>query len=111
MDRWLLAARAMTGKLGFLDERQTRSGRAEVYLPGAGWKGLDATSGRVVGNHHLAVAVSRHPEWVLPVSGSFLAATHQSPVMRVSGRGRRSPGVAPARCPTLTGLSRRERRF
>jgi hypothetical protein len=30
------------------------------------------------------VAVSRHPESVPPVSGSFLAATPQSPKMRVA---------------------------
>jgi transglutaminase-like putative cysteine protease len=59
---------------------------AEVYLPGAGWKGFDPTSGQVVGNDHIAVAVSRHPEWVPPVSGSFLAATPQSPRMQVAVR-------------------------
>ena len=59
---------------------------SEVYLPGAGWKGFDSTSGQVAGNHHIAVAVSRHPESVPPVSGSFIAAptaNPQSPVMRV----------------------------
>jgi transglutaminase-like putative cysteine protease len=60
---------------------------SEVYLPGAGWKGFDSTTGQVVGNDHIAVAVSRHPEAVPPVSGSFRAtpnATPQSPVMHVS---------------------------
>ena len=56
---------------------------SEVYLPGAGWKGFDSTSGQVVGNDHIALAVSRHPESVPPVSGSFLAANPQSPIMRV----------------------------
>lgn len=56
---------------------------AEVYLPGAGWKGFDPTTGQVVGNDHIAVAVSRHPEQVPPVSGAFQAATNQSPVMSV----------------------------
>ena len=56
---------------------------SEVYLPGAGWKGFDSTSGQVVGNDHIAVAVGRHPESVPPVAGSFQAATRQSPVMRV----------------------------
>jgi transglutaminase-like putative cysteine protease len=59
---------------------------SEVYLPGAGWKGFDSTSGQVVGNDHIAVAVSRHPEWVPPVSGSFRAATPQSPRMHVAVR-------------------------
>jgi transglutaminase-like putative cysteine protease len=59
---------------------------SEVYLPGAGWKGFDPTSGQVVGNHYIPVAVSRHPESVPPVSGSFIAAptaNPQSPVMSV----------------------------
>ena len=59
---------------------------SEVFLPGAGWKGFDSTSGQVVGNDHIAVAVSRHPEWVPPVSGSFRAATPQSPRMQVAVR-------------------------
>ena len=59
---------------------------SEVYLPGAGWKGFDSTSGLIVGNEHIAVAVSRHPEEVPPVSGSFFAPPHappQTPVMHV----------------------------
>jgi transglutaminase-like putative cysteine protease len=59
---------------------------SEVYLPGAGWKGFDSTSGLLVGNHHITVAVSRHPESVPPVSGSFIAAptdNPQSPIMNV----------------------------
>ncbi|MGZ8181660.1 MAG: transglutaminase family protein [Methylobacter sp.] len=56
---------------------------AEVYLPGAGWKGFDSTTGQVVGNDHITVAVSRHPELVPPVAGSFQAATSQSPIMSV----------------------------
>jgi transglutaminase-like putative cysteine protease len=56
---------------------------SEVYLPGAGWKGFDSTSGQVVGNYHIAVAMSRHPEAVPPVSGSFQAVNPQSPLMSV----------------------------
>ncbi len=44
---------------------------AEVYLPGAGWKGFDPTIGEVVGTKHIAVAVARLPESVSPVTGSF----------------------------------------
>ncbi|MGZ8244797.1 transglutaminase family protein [Methylomagnum sp.] len=56
---------------------------AEVYLPGAGWKGFDSTSGQIVGNDHIAVAVHRHPESVPPVAGAFVAANAESPVMKV----------------------------
>lgn len=55
----------------------------EVYLPGAGWKGFDSTSGLIVGNEHIAVGVHRHPESVPPVAGAFLSATPESPVMEV----------------------------
>ncbi|MCF3651936.1 transglutaminase family protein [Synoicihabitans lomoniglobus] len=45
----------------------------EVFLPGAGWKGFDSTSGTVTGTNHIAVAVGRNPESFPPVSGSFAA--------------------------------------
>jgi transglutaminase-like putative cysteine protease len=32
---------------------------AEVYLPGAGWKGFDPTIGEIAGADHFAVAVAR----------------------------------------------------
>ncbi|SMF97202.1 Transglutaminase-like enzyme, putative cysteine protease [Methylomagnum ishizawai] len=57
---------------------------AEVYLPGAGWRGFDATSGQVVGDRHIAVAVHRHPEAVSPVTGAFTAVSPESPVMQVA---------------------------
>jgi transglutaminase-like putative cysteine protease len=45
---------------------------AEVYLPGAGWKGFDPTIGEIVGTNHIAVAVARAPESVPPIAGSFV---------------------------------------
>jgi transglutaminase-like putative cysteine protease len=57
---------------------------SEVYLPGAGWKGFDSTSGQVTGHDHIAVAVHRHPEAIPPVSGTFLATKPQLPVMQVT---------------------------
>lgn len=44
---------------------------AEVYLPGAGWKGFDPTIGNIVGKDHIPVAVSRIPDNISPISGSF----------------------------------------
>jgi transglutaminase-like putative cysteine protease len=58
----------------------------EVYLPGAGWKGFDPTSGEVTGNRHIAVAVARHPEAVPPVAGSYLGPPGQRPLLSVSVR-------------------------
>jgi len=59
---------------------------AEVYLPGAGWKGFDPTSGEVTGNRHIAVAVARHPETVPPVAGSYLGPSGQPPALSVAVR-------------------------
>jgi len=44
---------------------------AEVYLPGGGWKGFDPTLGLLPTWQHVPVAVSRHPENAMPVTGSF----------------------------------------
>ena len=45
---------------------------AEIYLPGAGWKGFDPTLGNIVGPDHFPVAVARLPESVPPIAGSFV---------------------------------------
>jgi transglutaminase-like putative cysteine protease len=45
---------------------------AEVYLPGAGWKGFDPSIGQMAGTQHIPLAVARLPESVPPVAGSFL---------------------------------------
>ncbi|MGR9053989.1 MAG: transglutaminase family protein [Gammaproteobacteria bacterium] len=45
---------------------------SEVYLPGAGWRGYDSTSGLRVGGNHIAVAQHRHPEAIPPISGAYL---------------------------------------
>jgi transglutaminase-like putative cysteine protease len=51
---------------------------AEVYLPGAGWKGFDPTIGEVVGTNHIAVAVARLPESAPPIAGSFVGPAEAS---------------------------------
>jgi transglutaminase-like putative cysteine protease len=75
---WGLAARFVSG---YMLCEATEAGHAsthawaEVYLPGAGWKGFDPTSGSMAGSQHVAVAVSRHPEAATPISGSFFGPT------------------------------------
>lgn len=60
---------------------------AEVFIPGAGWKGFDPTFGTLVGAEHISVAVARRPESVPPVSGSFYGAPGSTMAVFVSVKG------------------------
>lgn len=53
------------------DARRYLHAWAEVYLPGAGWRGYDPSLGLAVGSDHVAVAASDDPQETLPVTGGF----------------------------------------
>jgi transglutaminase-like putative cysteine protease len=59
----------------------------EVYLPGAGWIGLDATSGLLAGEGHIPLACTPEPSEAAPISGAVdeceTEFEHQMSVRRI----------------------------
>lgn len=68
-----LAARFVSGyQEGDLDaENLDLHAWAEVYLPGAGWRGYDPIQGLVVADRHVALVASPLPQYTTPVVGNF----------------------------------------
>ncbi len=69
---WGFAARFVTG---YIQMEQGQHGAthawAEIFLPGAGWKGFDPTNNKLAGAEHVAVGVAREQEKAAPLVGTW----------------------------------------
>jgi transglutaminase-like putative cysteine protease len=59
------------GEIDIDTEQRHLHGWAEVFIPGAGWKGYDPTLGLAVADRHISVASSALPYNTYPISGNF----------------------------------------
>ncbi|GAC12979.1 transglutaminase family protein [Aliiglaciecola lipolytica] len=54
---------------------------AEVYLPGAGWKGFDPTNGILANSYFIPTGVSHAPEVVDPIQGHYYSKQATSSIL------------------------------
>jgi transglutaminase-like putative cysteine protease len=56
---------------------------AEVYLPGAGWRGFYPTNGIMANSFFIPCAVSHNPKFIEPIQGNYFSKTSVASTMEV----------------------------
>ncbi|WP_080055728.1 transglutaminase family protein [Spirosoma aerolatum] len=74
-----IASRFVSGYLlGNPQQEHQLHAWAEVYLPGAGWRGFDPTEGTLVVNRHVFLTSTAKPELAAPISGTFMGRANST---------------------------------
>lgn len=83
----------------------------EVYLPGAGWVGLDPTSGLMAGEGHLPLAATPDPQSAAPITGAVdkceVEFHHEMAVMRIHESARVTKPYTPEQWAEIEKLGHR----